>query len=259
VTAFDDAPRRSLVAVVAHPDDEVLIAGGTLALAAAAGTPTAVVSLTRGERGPVAPGSLGPGETLAHARERELGAAADALGVGWARCLEHPDGALATQDLYAIGDEVGTLLREHEPAVLLTFDADGLYGHPDHLATRAVVALAAALLKPRPAMLESVWRAGLMAELVAAAAERDLPAGLWGLSPAAFGVERATSIEIDVRPVVARKLRALAAHRTQFAADHLLAALPADLAARFLGDEGWAADDPAAAGALRALLQPARP
>ena len=95
-----------------------------------------------------------------------------------------------------------------------------------------------------------------MAELVAAAAQRDLPVDLWGLSPAAFGVARATSIEIDVRPVIARKLCAFAAHRTQFAADHLLAALPGDLAARFLGDEGWAADDPAAAGALHALLEP---
>src|SRR3954468_13043374 len=50
--------RPSLAALVAHADDEVLIAGGTLALAAAAGTPTGVVSLTRGERGPVAAGSL---------------------------------------------------------------------------------------------------------------------------------------------------------------------------------------------------------
>ena len=244
------------MAVVAHPDDEVLIAGGTLALAAGVGTPTAVVSLTRGERGPVAPGSLGTDEILAHARSRELVAASEALGVGWARCLEHPDGALATEDLDAIGDELATLLRAHEPAVLLTFGADGLYGHPDHLATRSVVAFAAASLEPRPATLESVWEAGIMAELVAAAAQRHLPVDLWGLSPAAFGVARATSIEIDVRPVIARKLRALAAHRTQFAADHLLAALPADLAARFLGDEGWAADDPAAAGALRALLEP---
>ena len=243
------------MAVVAHPDDEVLIAGGTLALAAAAGTPTGVVSLTRGEWGPVAAGSLRAGETLAQARARELGGAATALGVDFACCLRHPDGGLSQTAVDAVAVEVADLLRPHEPLVLLTFGPDGLYGHPDHVATRDVVARAAARLAEPTAILESVWRPDRMAQLVAAAAARGLPTGLWELEPGDFGVARATAVEIDVEAVIERKLAALRAHRTQFAADHLLAALPVDLAIRFLGVEGWAGS-PAAADGLRDVVEP---
>jgi LmbE family N-acetylglucosaminyl deacetylase len=247
------SPRPSLVAVVAHPDDEVLIAGGTLAMAAEAGTPTGVVCLTRGERGPIAAGSPQAGETLADARMRELGDAARVLGVPWARCLGHPDGQLAGQDAGAIASEVAALLRSHEPSVLLTFGPDGLYGHPDHVATRHIVMCAAGLLTPAPAVLEAVWRPGLVTELVAAAAARDLPVDLWGLTPETFGAPDATVLlTIDVRQMAARKTLALAAHRTQFHPKHLLAALPHDLAHRYLGDESWAGTD--GAGKLRALL-----
>jgi LmbE family N-acetylglucosaminyl deacetylase len=234
---------RSVVAVVAHPDDEVLIAGGTLALAAVVGTPTGVVSLTRGERGPVAPGSLRRGELLAEARARELGDAAGALGVSWTRCLSYPDGALEREDVVAIGEELTWLLDAHDPAVLLTFGPDGLYGHPDHLATRCAALAAAGMLASRPSVLESVWAPELVAQLAAAAGDRGLPGGLWDLRPEMFGATRDAADEIvtvDVRDVLDRKLRALACHRTQFAADHLLAALPHDLATRFLGHETWA-------------------
>ncbi len=230
----------------------MLIAGGTLALACSSGICSGIVSLTRGERGPIAPGSLRAGETLAEARERELHASARALGAGWARCLRHPDGEVGLADADVAATELVELLRPHVPAVLLTFGPDGLYGHPDHLATRTIVALAASRLEDA-AVLEAVWRPGLVAELVAAAAARGLPVGLWDLEAADFGVARSTAIEIDGRSVIDRKLRALDAHRTQFAADHLLAALPRDLAERFLGVEAWAGSAGAAAR-LRELL-----
>jgi LmbE family N-acetylglucosaminyl deacetylase len=247
--------RGSLVAVVAHPDDEALIAGGTLALAAAAGTPTGVVALTRGELGPAAPGSLRDGETLAAARARELDACARELGVDWARCLRHPDGELAWADATAASRELAELLRPHAPAVLLTFGEDGLYGHPDHVATRAIVAGAARRLEHRPALLEAVWPPELVPDLVAAAAARGLPVDLWGLDPRAFGAPLTVPVAaIDVRPVMTRKLRALRAHRTQLAADHLLTALPEELALRFLGRETWHAANAGALAELWALL-----
>jgi N-acetylglucosamine malate deacetylase 2 len=252
--AIYGSARRGVVAVVAHPDDEVLIAGGTLALAAAAGTPTAVVSLTSGERGPTAPESLRTGETLSDARRRELHAAALALGVPWARCLLHPDGALAAQDYDQVAAELARLLHACEPGVLLTFGADGLYGHPDHIATCAIVARTARRLDRDVAVFESVWPPDLMAEIVQTAQLRNLPTGLWGLDASAFGVARATAVDLDVRPVLRRKLRALRAHNTQFAADHLLAALPYDLAQRLLGTESWAAADGAPARALLATI-----
>ena len=246
-----------LVAVVAHPDDEALIAGGTLALAARAGTATGVVSLTRGELGPIAPASLAEGETLAEARARELAASARELGLDWVRCLRHGDGELGWEDALAIGRELADVLQPHRPAVVLTFGDDGLYGHPDHVATRLIVAEAAALLSPSPWVLEASWAAELVPELVAAAAARGLPVDLWGLDPRAFGsAPKSPAATIDVRAALPRKLRALRAHRTQLAGDHLLAALPDDLARRFLGDETWHAGCADALAALRTLLRP---
>jgi LmbE family N-acetylglucosaminyl deacetylase len=95
--------------------------------------------------------------------------------------------------------------------------------------------------------------------LVAAARERGLPTDLWGLDPEAFGSDelRAT-VAIDVRPVLARRLRAMRAHRTQLDRRHLLAALPDDLAERHLGVEAWHLARPGAGGtgALEKLLAP---
>ena len=186
--------------------------------------------------------------------KRELESAAKLLGVDWARALHHPDGGLAGEDPVGLGRELADLLHAREPTVLLTFGADGLYGHPDHIATRAIAGVAAGLLATRPAVLEAVWRPGLVTELVAAAAARDLPVGLWDLLPADFGSPDASpTVTVDVRSVVARKMGALAAHRTQFAEGHLLTCLPHDLAARFLGHEAWAGD----AARLRCAIEPA--
>ncbi len=235
-----------------------MIAGGTLALAAAAGTPTVVVSLTRGERGPRAPHSLHGGEALADARARELQEAADVLGVRFVHCLRHPDGALEAEDACALAARLAGLLRQYSPGLLLTFGADGLYGHRDHVATRTIATRAAGLLESRPPVLEAVWRPGLVDELVAAAGARGLPVGLWDLSPGDFGAACDGEIAtIDVRAAIGLKMRALRAHRSQFAPEHLLAGLPADLATRFLGTETWACGSAGAARALRELVNPA--
>lgn len=230
----------SIVAVVAHPDDESLIAGGTLALAAGAGAATGVVSLTRGEHGPIAAGQLATSKTLGEVREAELQEAARELGVGWATCLRHPDGELSWSDDEAIAEELAGLLAPHSPAVVLTFGPDGLYWHPDHIAAREIVSLAIKRLDRGVDVYEAAWPAGLIAGLAATATERGLPAGLWGLEPEAFGSDRSASVLIDVRPVLARKLAALRAHRTQVGPDHLFAALPEELAERFLAFERWA-------------------
>ncbi|MGI8802296.1 MAG: PIG-L deacetylase family protein [Solirubrobacteraceae bacterium] len=247
----------AVVAVVAHPDDEALIAGGTLALAAALGLPTGVVSLTRGELGPISDPLLADAETLGAVREGELAASAAALGVDWVRCLRHPDGELEWIDTETAAGELAAVLRPVRPAVLLTFGADGLYGHPDHVATRRLAGRAAALLGDGgPRLYEAVWSLELVPDLVAAADRRGLPTSLWGLDPRAFGTPAGgATTRVDVRPGLDRKLRALRAHRTQLGSDHLLSELPDDLAARFLGVEAWrAVDPPPGADKLATLL-----
>lgn len=229
-----------LVAVVAHPDDESLIAGGTLALAARAGVRTGVVSLTRGENGPICDRSGYSPEGLGWVRGAELGRAARELGLGWATCLSYPDGELPWVDHAAVAAELAALLAEPVPDAVLTFGEDGLYGHPDHIATAEIVARALRQLDRPVERYEAAWPTGLVAELASAAAERGFPHGLWGLEPEAFGTDRPPSVAIDVRTVLTQKLAALRAHRTQLGPDHLLTALPLDLAERFLGTEPWA-------------------
>jgi LmbE family N-acetylglucosaminyl deacetylase len=244
---------RTVVAVVAHPDDESLIAGGTLALAARAGAQTGVVSLTRGEHGPSADPAVDSPERLAEVREAELAAAGRALGVDWVTCLRYPDGELPWIDQATAAEELASLFSAAPPDIVLTFGPDGLYGHPDHTAAAEIARTAIRRLGLRTVVdiYEAAWPPGLVAELAACAARRGLPHDLWGLEPEAFGSERDADVAIDVRPVLAQKLAALRAHRTQFGADHLLAALPLDLAERFLDAERWAARD---AGRLEKLL-----
>lgn len=234
----------SVVAVVAHPDDESLIAGGTLALAADAGLATGAVSLTRGEWGPISDPALATQETLGDVRESELAAAAAALGAGFSACLHAPDGELPWADHDALAGELAGLLGGDGPVAILTFGDDGLYGHHDHAAAKDVALLALdrreAAGAPAGELWEAAWAPGGVAALVAAARERGLPADLWGLEPEAFGAEAGEpTVRIDVGSVLSRKLAALRAHRTQLGEEHLLAALPEDLAARFLHEEPW--------------------
>ncbi|HEX6711941.1 MAG TPA: PIG-L deacetylase family protein [Thermoleophilaceae bacterium] len=229
-----------LLVVTAHPDDEVLIAGGVLAACAAAGVDTGVVCLTRGEQGPIADPALATPATLGEVRERELQAACAELGVDWVRCLNHGDGWLSWNEEAAPVADIAQAISERAPNGVVTFGGDGLYWHPDHVAVYRLTAAALARAgdSGSPVLYEAVWLDSAMPELTAAMAERGLATDLWDLDPAAFGVPAEDDlVEIDVTPFVDRKLRALRAHRTQLPAHHALAQIPADLAERFLGVE----------------------
>lgn len=241
----------AIAAVVAHPDDEALIAGGTLALAARGGLHTTVVSLTRGELGSISGSAPTTRLRLGNVREAELATAGRILGVDRARCLGYPDGELRWVDHAAAARELATLLTARVPDVVLTFGDDGLYGHPDHTAAGQVVARAVRRLRPPVQVYEAVWPTSMIPGLAAAAAERGLPRDLWGIEPEAFGTDRAPDLTIDVTPVLAQKLAAVRAHRSQFGPDHLLTALPLDLAERFLANEYWVGPRP---GKLEELL-----
>lgn len=227
-----------ILALVAHPDDESLIAGGTLALAARAGVETAVISLTRGELGPIADVSLASSATLGQVREEELRRAAEILGISWVRCLPLPDGELPWVEPPAVLDALAGLIGARVPEAILTFGEDGLYGHPDHTAARNFAHGLASRLGGSE-VYEAAWPTGTLVTLAAAMRDRGLPDDLWGLDPAAFGCDRDPTVTINVRPVLPAKLAALRAHRTQLAFDHLLSAVPLDLAERHLGSEAW--------------------
>jgi len=143
---------RKLMAVFAHPDDESLGVGGTLAKYAADGVDVYLVTATRGEGGRYRgrpSGSEGhPGvEELARIREAELRRAAAVLGIRDVSLLGYRDQHLDRADPREAIGRIVRHLRRIRPDVVITFGPDGAYGHPDHVAisqfaTAAVVAAA---------------------------------------------------------------------------------------------------------------------
>jgi LmbE family N-acetylglucosaminyl deacetylase len=137
-----------LMAVLAHPDDESLGVGGTLARYAAAGVETCLVTATRGERGRYFTNENRPSdEEVGRVREAELRAAARELGVRELVLLDYVDGELDRASPREAVGRIADLLRRVRPHVVLTFDPFGAYGHPDHVAicqftTAAVLAAA---------------------------------------------------------------------------------------------------------------------
>jgi LmbE family N-acetylglucosaminyl deacetylase len=127
--------KLKLLAVLAHPDDESLGFGGTLAKYAAEGVETYLVTATRGEAGRF--GSLGTScdpLVVGRVREAELRAAALVLGIREMSILGYPDGAVdRVKPTIAVGAIVSHI-RRIQPDVIITFGPDGGYGHPDHIA-----------------------------------------------------------------------------------------------------------------------------
>jgi LmbE family N-acetylglucosaminyl deacetylase len=232
-----------LIVITAHPDDEVLIAGGTLAACAAAGAPTGVVCLTRGEQGPISDPALATRPSLPDVREAELRAACSELGVAWVKCYRRQDGNLPWSDRAGIVQQLARTIEARKPEAVITFGEDGLYYHQDHIAAYELTMKAVATVADPPALYRSLWPEDLMPDLVRALSQRGLPGDLWELAPEDFGVEdedREGELVLDVRPFAARKLRALRCHQTQLRSDHAFAVLPDDLAERFLGTEWFA-------------------
>lgn len=127
--------KLKLLCILAHPDDESLGMGGILAKYAAEGIETYLITATRGERGWTGPEAENPGlAALGQIREAELYAAADILGLKEVILLDYIDGDLDQADPAQIIRQLNKHIRRIQPQVVLTFDPNGAYGHPDHIA-----------------------------------------------------------------------------------------------------------------------------
>jgi LmbE family N-acetylglucosaminyl deacetylase len=132
-----------LMCVLAHPDDESLGTGGTLAKYAQEGVSTYLVTATRGERGRYGESAESPGPAIVgQAREAELREAAQALGLSEVAFLDYQDGALDRADPAEAVSRIAGHLRRVKPHVVITFGPDGAYGHPDHIAISQLTAAA---------------------------------------------------------------------------------------------------------------------
>lgn len=138
--------RPTLLAVLAHPDDETFGIGGTLAYYAWCGAAVHLVCATGGELGDVAPAFLAGYRSIAERRQAELDGAARKLGLSGVTMLGYRDSgmagqesnrhpqALAAQPTAQVTARVVAEIRRLRPQVVITFDPIGGYRHPDHIA-----------------------------------------------------------------------------------------------------------------------------
>jgi LmbE family N-acetylglucosaminyl deacetylase len=244
---------ETIVSFHAHPDDEAIVVGGTLAAAARDGHRVVLVFATRGELGEVADGFLDEGETLATRRETEARAAAAVLGAARVEFLGYLDSGMAdTPDNDAPGsfaaasvDEAAVrladLLRDEHADVLTIYDERGGYGHPDHIKVHDVGIRAAALAGTPRVYAATVSREHF---LEMSQTMRDELEQVEGADPASvpdsidLGMPEAViTTRVDVTDLLDVKRAAMAAHASQIAPESFFLALPPERFARAFGLE----------------------
>lgn len=235
---------RALLVVTAHPDDESLAFGGTLARCVSTGGATSLLCLTHGELG-WAGGRPRPDfiPELARMRAAELHAAAAVLEIGRVRLLDFPDSRLSELSYAPLESAIRDAIAADRPEIVATFGPDGLYWHQDHIVVHYTVTRAIDDLPPRsrPDLVYGVLRKGMMRELLTSVAgPGTAPEGLtiWGLTPDAFGLHAAPPTHaIDVSAFVPRKLSALRCHRSQLGPESPFVRVSDADAVRLLGTE----------------------
>jgi N-acetyl-1-D-myo-inositol-2-amino-2-deoxy-alpha-D-glucopyranoside deacetylase len=178
---------------------------------------------------------------LMAARERELREAAAVLGIARIELLGYRDGFLELTPPGTLDREIANVVEEVRPDVLITFGADGLYWHPDHMALSARTSTAVRQATTcRPAVYHVVIPSGTVEGLVAdvRALAPDADERLWDIPSHAFGMlAPAPTLVLDVASVIDRKLAAIRSHASQVGPTHLLAHIDRATALRWLGTE----------------------
>jgi LmbE family N-acetylglucosaminyl deacetylase len=235
----------------AHPDDESILTGGTMASLAAQGDRVVLVMATRGEHGEVDDGVLAPGETLAERRTAELEAAAHVLGVAEVEWLGYSDsGMLGTAtnqlpgsfwgaDIEEAAARLAAILVRQRADALVTYDDHGTYGHPDHIQAHRVGIRAAELAATSVVYLATVDRDRVVAQIRDARAK-----GVNGVPDdsdvASLGVDAGDiTTRVDVSAFAEAKRRAMSCHRTQIPADSFFLAGPDDQFVTAFGTEDF--------------------
>jgi LmbE family N-acetylglucosaminyl deacetylase len=242
----------TLVAFHAHPDDECILMGGTLARAAAEGHRVVLVFATRGDVGEVDDGVLEADEALAERREAEARRAADVLGVSRVEFLGYRDSGMVdtatihdttsffSADVDEAAARLAAILDDERPAAFTTYDEHGGYGHPDHVKVHEVGIRAAALSPPGRVYAATYDRDHFIA--LSETSFDEIPEGVEVPDPEAMelGVpgERITTT-VDVGDYADRKRAAMATHASQIGPDSFFLALSDDLFRAVFGTEWY--------------------
>ncbi len=257
----------TLMIVHAHPDDEVIGSGGTFARYSEEGVRTVLVTATLGEEGEIVVPDLNTSEIkarLAEVRREELRKATAILGIAHQEFLGYRDSGMAgtpanehpecfhQADLGEATRRLVSLVRAYRPQVLISYNAHGGYGHPDHIACYKVTqaAFTAAADPERHPEAGPTWAPAKLYEMnrprevTRQAWERMRERGLkTPLDNPNYQIENFTAPDelittaIDVAKYMPRKRAALLEHRTQIAVDGPFLSMPEDLARDWFGME----------------------
>ncbi|MGO9077772.1 MAG: PIG-L family deacetylase [Streptosporangiaceae bacterium] len=247
----------TLMAVHAHPDDEASGTGGVLAKYADEGVRTVVVTCTNGEFGD-APGGIKPGadghdtDEVAGLRLTELREAGKILGVTELEMLGYHDSGMPDWDYKerpeafcnvpqpVVEARITALIERYRPQVVITYDPEGAYQHPDHVhAARSAIAAVTASAIPAKLYLTAMRRSSWQ-KIFQALRERGEDVPDWELTPDDITKmdleEQRITTSVDIRPVIERKQDALLAHASQIS-DSWFSKIPAEIATEAFGHE----------------------
>lgn len=254
---------HTLLAVFAHPDDEAFGTGGSLTVYSRSGTRVVLVCATRGEAGEISDPRLATPETLGEVRENELRCAAETMGISELVFLDYRDSGMAgsaeNQDPRAfinapaeqVVNKLVGVLRRVRPQVVVTFEPNGGYGHPDHIAIHqhTVSAFHAAADAQFAPQLGPAWQAqrlfytALPRSYFAALRESLLAAGVSPEELKRFEgrgwPDEQVNVTLDVSQTVDEKWEAFNCHRTQFGPQSLMRRLPEAAIKRLLSQEHY--------------------
>lgn len=202
---------EAMLCVVAHPDDETMLTGGTLAMLAERGVAVHILCATRGEGGEVGEPPVCVREELGRVREAELRCAAAALGARSAEFLGYvdpeigPDGKACAfeADPAEFEARVVAAVRRLRPATLLTHGSEGEYGHPGHVLVHQTV-------------LRAHWAVRSQSAIVTPALY-TFCAAVPGRRDRVFNAADPADVVLDVAPWLDAKSAAAICHRTQHA------------------------------------------
>jgi LmbE family N-acetylglucosaminyl deacetylase len=230
----------TLVTFHAHPDDEAIATGGTMARAKAEGHRVVLVVATRGELSSNGHDALAPGETLRDRRVAEQMKAADELGGDRVEFLGYHDSgmagaptndaaeAFASADVDEAAARLARLLNDEAADVLTVYDHHGTYGHPDHIQVHRV-GIRAGELAGTPRVYEATMNRDYLRRLMEmrAAELAEQPDAPDAASMEDFGSpEDIITTTVDVRDYVDQKRAAMAAHASQIPSDSFFMAMP---------------------------------
>lgn len=243
-----------VLGVFAHPDDEQFGSAAALVGCVRRGIPVHILCATRGDAGEISDPALATRETLAEVREGELRTACAMLGFAEPRLLDYGDGRLPEADPAELRDHVVATIRSVQPRVVITFDANGGYGHPDHIAIHHAT-LDAMEVAGDPAHRPELGPAHLPDKLYVTAYPRSSMAlmdeGMRSLGLPGFNLGDVQTIptheigspdELITTVVPALddfelRMRAMFAHRTQFGPESPFARFPDDLMRRLMAND----------------------